>query len=354
MLLNAIGHIGKSVQNEFREPQPVKHDGIKKAMTTKRIENCNYCSPSGAKCSQAVQPGEKKCLWHDVPSSTESPLKEKIEELVRENHSLAGFDLKKAELQDAGLIGADLENADLSRADLTGAHLYGANLRGANLFKANLYCANLRTANLVDCNLLGVNLEGTKLENAQWDKDYIVINEKRAIQAFRAGDRQTALKKFKEAEEIYRNLKLSYRLQGQGKYEGPFFYREMVVQRKQMRFFSLHRIWSKFIDLATGYGEKPTRVVLTMVCDIAIAAILYGLLGLKYGASHLSFWQVDLPAGELLLNLFYFSTVVFTTVGFGDITPTGASKIVMMLQGLSGQILIAFFIVALYKKLMSR
>jgi hypothetical protein len=40
-----------------------------------------------------------------------------------------------------------------------------------------------------------------------------------------------------------------------------------------------------------------------MVCDIAIAAILYGLLGLKYGASHLSFWQVDLPAGEMLYNL---------------------------------------------------
>ena len=37
-----------------------------------------------------------------------------------------------------------------------------------------------------------------------------------------------------------------------------------------------------------------------------------------------------------------------------DISPTGASKGVMMLQGLSGQILVAFFIVALYKKLMSR
>ena len=190
----------------------------------------------------------------------------------------------------------------------------------------------------------------------RWKKaeDYIVINEKLANKASRAGDRQTEFKKFKEAEEIYRNLKLSYRLQGQGKYESPFFYREMVVQRKQMPLFSLHRIWSKFIDLTTGYGEKPTRVVLTMAADIVMAAILYGLLGLKYGQSHLSFWEVNLPVGEMLYNLLYFSAVVFTTVGFGDITPTGASKGVMMLQGLSGQILIAFFIVTLYKKLMSR
>ena len=257
-------------------------------------------------------------------------------------------------LQGVGLIGADLEHADLTRADLTGAHLYGANLQGADLFKANLYCANLRAANLVDCNLLGTNLEGTKLENAKWDKDYIIINEKQAYDADRAGDRQTAMSKYKEAEEIYRNLKFSYRLQGQGKYESPFFYREMVVQRKQMPIFSFHRIWSKFFDLTTGYGEKPMRVVLTMAADIFMAAFIYGLLGLKYGESQLNLWGKDLPLGELLYNLLYFSTVVFTTVGFGDITPMGASKVVMMLQGLSGQTLIAFFIVSLYKKLMSR
>ena len=285
---------------------------------------------------------------------TESNLHAKIEQMVREEATLSTLDLKNVNLRDIGMIGADLSGADLSRADLSCAHLYGADLQGANLFKANLCGTNLRAANLVDCNLLGARLEGTKLENANWGKNYIVVNEKQAEEAKRRGDRPSAQLKYKEAEEVYRNLKLSYRLQGQGKYESPFFYREMVVQRKQAPLFSWHRIWSKFIDLTTGYGEKPIRVVYTMAVDIVLAALLYGLLGVRYGDHFIRFGEGALPAGEMGYNLLYFSTVVFTTVGFGDITPVGGSKIVMMLQGLSGQILIAFFIVSLYKKLMSR
>lgn len=323
-------------------------------MTSENSDTCIYNSQSGSVCCEAVVPGQAFCRWHSRAGQSSSQVKELVEKKVAAEKSLSGFNLSQADLQGAYLIGADLEQAELSRANLTGAHLYGANLRQSNLFKANLACANLRAANLVDCNLLGANLEDTKLENAEWGDGYIIVNEREARAALKKGDRRIALRRYREAEEIYRNIKLSHRTQGHGKEEGPFFYREMVVQRKQMPLFSVHRLWSKFMDLTTGYGEKPTRVVITMICDIVLAALLYGILGVRYADSFLSFGSEGLTLGEKLFNLLYFSTVVFTTVGFGDITPIGASRGVMMLQGLSGQILIAFFIVALYKKLMSR
>jgi tetratricopeptide (TPR) repeat protein len=323
-------------------------------MESENLDTCKYNSRSGTVCSEAAVSGQEFCCWHSGAGQSASQVKELVEEKVAAEQSLSGFNLSQADLQGAYLIGADLEQAELSRANLTGAHLYGANLRQSNLFKANLSCANLRTANLVDCNLLGANLEDTKLENAEWGDRHIIVNEREAQAALKKGDRRIALRRYREAEEIYRNIKLSHRTQGYGKEEGPFFYREMVVQRKQMPLFSFHRIWSKFMDLTTGYGEKPTRVIITMVCDIVLAALLYGLLGLRYADSYLSFGSEGMPLGEKLFNLLYFSTVVFTTVGFGEITPVGASKGIMMLQGLSGQILIAFFIVTLYKKLMSR
>ena len=74
-----------------------------------------------------------------------------------------------------------------------------------------------------------------------------------------------------------------------------------------------------------------------MLTDIVAAAILYGILGLRYSGGQLGFGAADFSPAETLGNLLYFSTVVFTTVGFGDFTPVGASKGIMMLQGLSGQ-----------------
>ncbi len=90
-------------------------------------------------------------------------------------------------------------------------------------FKANLSCANLKAANLAGSNLLAANLEGAKLKNAKWDKNCISINERQADAALKAGDRKNALRKYKEAEEIYRNIKICNRSQGCGMGELPFF-----------------------------------------------------------------------------------------------------------------------------------
>ena len=54
-------------------------------------------------------------------------------------------------------------------------------------------------------------------------------------------------------------------------------------------------------------------------------------------------------------NLFYFSVVVFSTVGFGEITPLGLlNKTVMIFEGLAGGIIVTIFIIAIYRQLMDR
>ena len=54
-------------------------------------------------------------------------------------------------------------------------------------------------------------------------------------------------------------------------------------------------------------------------------------------------------------NLFYFSVVVFSTVGFGEIVPINAlGKSVMIFEGILGGLVLAILIIALYKKTMDR
>ena len=322
-------------------------------LTTK----CEKYSPKGSRCEQPAAEGSQLCKWHipgERPLENDADVKESLEKMCRDGQSMSGFFIQKVNLHKIALNNADLENVDFSKTDLSYAHLYGANMQGANLFKADMTGANLRNANLTDCNFLGANLYKTKLDNATWDRDYIIINEKEAIAAEKNNDFELAKQKYRDAEEIYRNIKLTLGDQGHGRDESHFFLREMIVHRKQRPLFSFMRILSKLLDLTTGYGEKPLNVIVTMIVDITMCAMFYGIFGVNYGALTLRFTSNAMPIGDTIGNLLYFSTVVFTTVGFGDITPIGAGKAIMMAQGLSGQVLIAFFIVAIYKKMMSR
>ena len=92
--------------------------------------------------------------------------------------------------------------------------------------------------------------------------------------------------------------------------------------------------------------------------------ILYGIEGVKYGdpingERIIGFFQANDIQNygilNVLGNLFYFSVVVYSTVGFGEMIPIGPiGKSVMMFEGIVGGLVLAILIIALYKKSMDR
>lgn len=280
--------------------------------------------------------------------------KAEVEELYKAQGTLAGADLSGADLTDIYLIDADLSGADLSRADLTGAHMFGVNLRGAKLFKANLENANLNGADLRDCDMLGAILRDTKLSNVILDPDFTVVNEREAHKAAQHGDHKTAQHKYEEARDVYRALKVALNGQIPSKDVGILFVREMGATRKLMPLFSLRRLFSKFLDISLGYGELIGRIFASIFVLMFVSAILYGIEGVRYGGEIVKFGS---EAGFLATsgNLLYFSVVVFTTVGFGDMTPFGPiGKATMMFEGFTSAVYMAILIIALYKRSMVR
>ena len=283
---------------------------------------------------------------------------QEIESLYKENKNLSNLKLNNASLEGIYLVDAEMNNCELEKVNFQNASMFGVNLSGSNLFKANFENANLKNANLENCNLLGANFNNTQLSNIYWGKNFKVINELEAEKAVTNGDYSKAKKKYKEAEDIYRNIKISLQNQALGDDTGSFFIREMIARRKQFNKFSAARIGSKIIELTTGYGEKLRNIIFTIIGVIIFCMLLYGIEGVQYGDRIIGFFSDDMQKFGLLNtlgNLFYFSVVVYSTVGFGEMLPIGPiGKAVMIFEGLIGGLILAILIIALYKKTMDR
>ena len=281
--------------------------------------------------------------------------KTEIEQLNKEGQSLSGFQLQFADLKKVNLVDANLSFSDLKRSNLSNSSMYGANLEGANLFKADLEGTNLKNANLTNTKLLGANFTNTKLHNVNWGEEGKIINE---LEADKSEDFHVAKSKYKEAEEIYCAVRLTMQGQSLGDEASKIFIREMHCKRKQHPKFSFFRIMSKISHVSTGYGESIKRIVCSIFSVISISALLFGIEGVSYQDRTLGFFVNDLQNYGIwytLGNLFYFSVITFTTVGFGEITPIGPiGKFLTIFEGLISGILLTVLIVAIYRHMLDR
>lgn len=293
------------------------------------------------------------------PDKLKAGTREQLEKWIENNHDLSHFILRRCDLSGINLTKTpqhpesyQLQHCDLYRANLSRAHLFSADFRHACLMKANLSEANLHCANLEDANLLGINLNNAKLDNIHWgDK---VIQEKQAIEQQQAGNQQQANSLYQEAEETYRNLRLNLEKAGLFEQAGIFFHREMLTRRKQMPLLSPHRALSVLVDWFSGYGEKPVRVVMFSLGLIAVCTGIYFFSsGISYQGEVIGLNSQSSLADNLddLISCLYFSVVTFTTLGYGDVTPFGATRIVAAVEAFTGSFTMALFVVVFVKKM---
>ena len=321
------------------------------------IDNCTYRFLDGAVCSEPAHGHSTLCYWHNPDSDKGCPgLKERLEERVKNGKTLQGFQLSKARLENVSLNNADLRNANLSRAFLHRARMFNVNLSGANLLKAHLEKANLRRATLEGAELLGVFLKDTAMEGIVLGNGGKIRNEVEAENFLKSGDRVKAMEKYLEAEEIYRNIKTNFKNSGISYDAGIYFYREMTVKRLQMP-YSTQRFVSKVVDLSTGYGERPFRIMSFSLVFILLYCVAFSLLGIHHTTGYFSrlLWGYSaLENLAVLYDALYYSVVTFTTLGYGDYTPVGVGKAFAMTEAFFGPFLIALFVVTVYKKYMER
>ncbi|MDM8566123.1 ion channel [Candidatus Halobeggiatoa sp. HSG11] len=319
---------------------------------------CCYIDPEGNRCTGNAG-ASNLCYWHDPDIIKQGNDKHKLEKMVQNgNCSMAGFSLKYANLKGITLTKPGVKTtlnfayADFYHANLKNAHLFHIDLHGGSLMKADLSGANLNCANLEKVNLLGTNFENTKIEHVWWGKQ--VKQEEMAYVALKAGKTDQAQDLFEQAEEIYRNLYKSNENRGLFDQAGRFLYREMVMRRFQHPLFSSERFISKIVDLFCGYGEKPLQVILFALIIICSCALFYFNFGINSAEGNLIAFDSELTMQQNLYNFancLYFSVVTFTTLGYGDLSPFGITRIIAAIEAFGGAFTIALFVVVFVKKM---
>ncbi len=315
--------------------------------------SCQFRYPDSTLCSNEIEEDEF-CKWHDNEQALIDPaLKLNLQAHAKKVSVMRNYQLASADLSGIDLIkhgdrnGYRLINSDLYRANMSYSHLFKLDLSGSSLMKANLKGANLNHAVLKNTNLLGTRFENTSLDGVVWgDK---VLQESRAELTTDKDEKQQL---YHEAEDVYRNLRIAHDNQGYSHTAGIFFRREMIMRRHQLPLLSFKRLASKLIDMFTGYGEQPAKIIVFSISTILLFAFMYAIMGVSASNEVIQFdLQADASSNAIsFLNCLYYSVVTFTTLGYGDIVPLAFTRFLAASEAFIGAFAMALFVVIVAKK----
>ncbi|HQG93110.1 MAG TPA: pentapeptide repeat-containing protein [Acidobacteriota bacterium] len=256
--------------------------------------------------------------------------KEKIEGSNLQNSDFlsGGANLRGALLQRVNLRGAKLQDAVLWGAQLQGANLYNANLERAQLWGANLQGADCGLVQFREALLINVRIESSNFEIAFLDDADLYIESLDTETSF-SGTRfykcQVSID-----DEVDQRAAVKVLAQGRVNYvqfTDPVFGRKVRDQAwlnkwleniEQLK--SKHRwqylgmtVWAWFWRQSSDYGRSIGRWIVWSVFIVVSFALLY-----KFSPESLHY---NHPASVTRFTPLYFSSVIFTTLGFGDISP---------------------------------
>lgn len=114
-----------------------------------------------------------------------------------------------------------------------------------------------------------------------------------------------------------------------------------VEPRSRCKYFVAWMI-NSFLYLVWGYGERPYRTFCSALFIMFLSSLTYYYSG--------QLMSNGMSLNPSVFDSVYLSVVTFTTLGYGDIVPSGVCKVASMVEALSGLFLAPLFLVALVRK----
>ncbi|MCF8347109.1 MAG: potassium channel family protein [Bacteroidales bacterium] len=105
------------------------------------------------------------------------------------------------------------------------------------------------------------------------------------------------------------------------------------------------------IDRMGLYATSPARVIFSLLIIYFSFSLLH-LVCPFFMDTAINCIEADTLFLDKLLNTLYYSLITFTTVGYGDCTPTGFLRAVAAIEGFVGPFMMSYFTVAFARKIL--
>jgi len=171
----------------------------------------------------------------------------------------------------------------------------------------------------------GLSIRSTKIKKSQIENH--ILQEKK--------------KEFSKAQEIFLLFKNNFHSIGQYEDENWAFKKEKDMERKSnFHFKTLHKwLWSCFLNGIFGYGIQPSKVIISAILIITLFAFLF----MNPGISNIV--GIEEITSNNFFDCLYFSTITFTTLGYGDFRPLeGWGRISAGSEAFIGAFMMALFV----------
>lgn len=247
---------------------------------------------------------------------------------------LSNIHFEGAYLKHCNFEGGKIHECNFEHSDLSHAEFKHASLNNCDFSDAECYAANFHGAKIVDCDFKDASIKDISLER-------VLIDQRTTW-----GDkiRSEKEKNYHYASVEYKQIKEMYKGSSLHNLADQYHRKEMIAKRKTLSKKD-PMYWLNYIfgDLLCSYGTSFVRVMLAALLVVFSCAFLY-----THNNSLIYHNQAVDPS---LFDAVYFSTVTFTTLGYGDFHPIGGLRYLAALESFIGAALLSLFTVIVARKL---
>ena len=205
-----------------------------------------------------------------------------------------------------------------------------------------------------DCDCRGLKIINSTIEKFRFeDKNITKLDEYVFIDTIKLDKKYK--KSYEEVARVYKNISKKLEENNLINHASEYYYLSKCIEHKSLT--GIDKINSTIYWLLCGYGERPTYALITSLEIIFGFAVLYMFTGLSISGNVVNYVEVfsynfsERNVVTDFMSCLYFSTVTFTTVGYGDITPLNLSVFLSAIEMFLGLTMTGIWTATLARKI---